>query len=114
MGKGLSPLQREILILAVRAGGLILVADILNSLWGPAGEDDSQPFSRGSVGAGDYGQIHSTLSRSLERLRLRGLTRTFKDVAGAVGTIIILTAFGRQVAHEIAEAEGEEEEAGPE
>lgn len=106
MGKGLSPLQREILILAGRAGGLILVADILNSLWGPAGENDSQPFSRRHVGEG-YDQIHASLSRSCERLRLRGLTRTFKDVTASPGTIISLTADGIAMAKEIMEAEEE-------
>ena len=114
MGKGLSFLQEQILILALHRGGMVSVADILNSLWEPAGENGTQTFSRSGVGPGDYGQIHSTLSRSVERLRLRGLTRTFKDVSGSVGTIIALTAFGRQVAQEIAEAEEEEEEAGPE
>ena len=117
MAKGLSFLQEQILILALRRGGLIFVADILSSLWPTAKRDDSQTFSRSNVGAGEYGQIHATLSRSIERPRLRGLTETYKNVAGGAGTIIALTAFGRQVAQKIAEAEGEEgeeEEAGPE
>lgn len=112
MGKGLSPLQKEILVLALHRGGMVSVGNILDSLWG-AGENDSQPFTRSNVGE-EYGQIHASLSRSCERLRLRGLTRTFKDVAGTAGTIVSLTTFGRQAAQEIAAAEREEEEAGPE
>lgn len=61
-----------------------------------------------------YNRAYASLSHSLERLRLRGLTEVFKNVTGGVGTIVALTAFGRQVAQEIAEAEEEEEEAGPE
>ena len=106
MAKGLSPLQEQILILAWRRGGMVSVADILNSLWGPAGENDSQPFTRRHVGEG-YDQIHASLSRSCERLRLRGLTRTFKDVAGTAGTIISLTADGIATAKEIMEEEEE-------
>ncbi len=113
MGKGLSFLQEQILILALHRGGMVSVADILNSLWEPTGEKGAH-FSRNTVGAGDYGQIHSTLSRSVERLCLRGLTRTYKDVAGTPGTVIALTSAGAEVAQEIAEAEGEEEETGPE
>jgi hypothetical protein len=41
------------------------------------------------------------------------MTETFKNVAGT-GTIIALTAFGKQAAQEIAEAEGAEEETGSE
>jgi len=113
MGRGLSYLQEQILTLAWRRGGMVSVADILNSLWPPAEGDSSQSFSRRNVGAGEYGQIHSSLSRSLERLRLRFMTETFKNVAGT-GTIIALTAFGKQAAQEIAEAEGAEEETGSE
>lgn len=114
MAKGLSFLQEQILILALRRGGLVFVGDILNSLWPTAGENGAQIFSRSNVGVEEYGQVHSSLSRSIERLRLRGLTRTYKDVTGAAGTIVSLTAFGRQAAQEIAAAEREEEEAGPE
>jgi hypothetical protein len=110
VGKGLSPLQMEILTLSWRRKGMVFVSDILSSLWPTAEGNGSQPFSRSNVGAEGYGQVHSSLSRSIERLRLRGLTRTFKDVAGTPGTIIALTAFGRQAAQEIAEAEREEEE----
>ena len=115
MGRGLSFLQEQILILGLASrGDGIRGRHFEFVVHERPGGNGSQPFSRSNVGAGDYGQIHATLSQILERLRLRGLTRTFKDVAGTPGTIIALTAFGRQVAQEIAEAEGEEEEAGPE
>lgn len=108
VGKGLSPLQKEILILAWDSGGMVSVADILNSLWEPAGENGAH-FSRNTVGAEGYDQVHACLSRSCERLRLRGLTRTFKDVAGTAGTIISLTGSGIATAKEIMEAEEEPE-----
>lgn len=108
MAKGLSFLQEQILILALRRGGLILVADILSSLWPTAEGDGSQPFSRRTAGSGEYGQIHATLSRSVERLRLRGLTKTYKDVTRAAGTIVGLSASGIAMAKGIMEAEESE------
>lgn len=109
MGKGLSYLQEQILILALRRGGMVFVGDILNSLWGPVGENDVQTFSLSNVEAGEYGQIHATLSRSVERLRLRGLTETYKNVTGGVGTIVALTADGIAMAKGIVEEEEEPE-----
>jgi hypothetical protein len=89
---------------------------ILEALWGwqaKSGKESGQVFDRASIGRAKYGQTHATLSCSLERLRQRGLIRIFKDVT-RYGTLAGLTTFGTQVAKELAEAEREEEEAGPE
>ncbi len=108
MGRGISELQAQILCFLLDNGEMLRVRDLLSQLWGPAGENGAH-FSRTTVGAEGYDQIHATLSRSCERLRLRGLTRTFKDVAGTAGTIISLTVDGVAMAKEIMEAEEEPE-----
>lgn len=98
MAKGLSVLQGQILILILQRGGMVFVADILKSMWGRGEEKIGQSFSRRTLGTERYGQIHASLSRSIERLRLRGLVRIFKDVAGGAGTIIALTGYGGKMA----------------
>jgi hypothetical protein len=106
MARGLSSLQINILGLLHHSRGMVRVADILRALWGwqakPGKEryDGGQVFTRSGIGAEEYDRIHATLSRSLERLRQRGLIRVFKDVTGA-GTVVGLTDGGTEVAREI-------------
>jgi hypothetical protein len=106
VGRGFSTIQIEIMGLLLHSRGMLRVADILKALWGwqakPGKErcDGGQVFTRSGIGAEEYDRAHATLSRSLERLRQRGLIRVFKDVTGA-GTAVILTVAGVEVAREI-------------
>ena len=105
MGRGLSKLQKDILHLAQDSQG-IRVRDILEKLWGWEGKPwkDGQVFDRASIGKREYNRGHAILSRTLERLRQRGLIRVFKDVT-SYGTMVGLTSAGSEIAQGIAEAE---------
>jgi hypothetical protein len=92
MAPGLSELQRQILVVAWSYGGAVLVANIIEVIKGPR-------FSREMVTPAEYEGTHVSISRSVERLRRRGLVRIFKDVTRAPGTLVYLTSEG------IAEAE---------
>jgi hypothetical protein len=113
MGRGLSQLQMGILRLALDRGGMVRVRDILEALWawkpkpGKEGHNGGPAFSRGSIGAEKYSRVHSTLSRTLARLRKRGLVQVYKS---EYGTAIGLTTAGEREAKEIF-WEGEEEAA---
>jgi hypothetical protein len=88
---GLSQLQRQILILAGDHGGAVLVAGLIEGIKGPG-------FSRETVTPPEYEKTHVSISRSLERLRMRGLLRIFKDVMRTPGTLVYLTDAGRSEA----------------
>jgi hypothetical protein len=97
MGKGLSGPQRQILILLWEEyGGAALVSQIIEAREGPN-------FSPAKVGKVKYNQTHSSLSRTLERLRQREMLRIFKEIIGNA-TAIILTDEGYEVARELSEA----------
>lgn len=98
MSRGLSTLQQEIISWAWNQGAAILVSEIISNLW-QARADFT--FSRDAVSPAEYEKTHITISRSIERLRRRGLTRTFKDVTGAPGTLVYLTDAGIEVAQEL-------------
>jgi DNA-binding transcriptional ArsR family regulator len=111
MGRGLSEWQMTILRLTLDCGGMLRVRDILEALWAwkpkpeKEGRNGGQVFSRGSIGAEKYSRVHSTLSRTLKRLRQRRLVEIFK---GKNSTLIALTTAGKTEAKEIY-WEGEEE-----
>ena len=104
MGRGLSLLQMGILRLTLDRGGMLRVRDILEArwLWKPqAGKeqyDGGQVFDRASIGAQEYSKAHSTLSRTLGRLRKRGLIQVYKS---KYGTAIGLTSAGEREAAQI-------------
>lgn len=108
MGRGLSKLQKDIVHLAQDAQG-IRVRDILEKLWGWEGKPwkDGQVFDRSSIGKREYNRGHSTLSRTLERLRQRGLIRVFKDIT-LYGTLVALTSAGSELARGMVKEEDTE------
>ena len=110
MGRGLGQQQRNLLVLLLRRGVLRTRA-ILGILWGWRGRiwRDGQVFARNDIGIKEYGVRYASLSRTLLSLRRRELIQVYKNVAGS-GTVIGLSAIGRQVAEEIAEEEGGEPE----
>jgi hypothetical protein len=96
MGRGLSGLMQKILVTIWQRKGIIFVSDLLLLLWGPELAGGRQPFSRNTVGADEYVKNHVVLSRSINRLRRRGLLRVFKDAGGGQGTIAALTSLGEE------------------
>ncbi len=105
MSRGLGVLQKGILRLLLNRGPLLRARVLLSQLLGWQGRPgDNQVFDRGSIGKEAYNSGHASLSRSLERMRRRGLVQVYKNVSG-YGRVVGLTTIGRQVAQEIAEEE---------
>lgn len=107
MGRGLSPLQRHILLLAhdnreagrSGQGPDIHTAEIIATVYGfpvPSGRDprDSrhQTFSREEIGTQAYGAAAAAVSRTLRRLEERGLLTRHTRAGGR------LTEAGHQTA----------------
>jgi hypothetical protein len=99
MGRGLGKLQSDILCLLLDKG-ILRVRVILSQLFGWRGKawKDGQIFSQAFIGEEEYRLRHASLSRSLERLRQRGLVEIFKS---GYGTAIGLTNAGRAEAQRI-------------
>jgi hypothetical protein len=55
-------------------------------------------FNRLTVGAEQYNRIYAAASRSIERLRLKGLIRLFKEIVGPPVILIFLTDDGIKMA----------------
>ena len=91
MGRGLSQLQRRILLLTLRER-FVLCKDLL-FLWGV------QPGA--VVDKGTYGAAHSALSRTLTRLWWRGLIEIWQNKLTHYGTGVTLTKMGRGLAQAI-------------
>lgn len=91
----LSFLQETILGLALEDGGHALLADIAEFWWRVRGGSGS--FSRADVGEKEYNRIYVSVSRSIERLRLKNLIRVFKEITGNM-TLILLTDSGLKMA----------------
>lgn len=94
MSRGLGQSQMRILDLLLEAGGALAMGAILSGL-----------FDQASIGVGtkEYNRIHSSLSRSLGALRIRGLVQTYKgvSVAGHATVIAAITTEGKKVAEGI-------------
>ena len=99
MGKGIGQAQIRILGLLQEAGGALAMAGLLAALF-----DQVNPGAR------------SSLSRSIKALRDRGLVRRYRRVVVGwhAAVIVALTGAGVTMAQQLADAEGEEEEAGQE
>ena len=99
MGKGISDLQRWILLLC-QEEGFLSTQEIL-SAW-----RDWEPVQWGSrkaaVGASEYNAAHSSLSRTISRLWQRGLVVIWKNLTGSA-TGITLTQEGKAMAKAISE-----------
>jgi hypothetical protein len=105
MGKGISFLQEQILGWAWEVGGSVLMTDIVQSWWRL--RDGSGPFNRPIVGEREYNQVYASISRSIERLRLRGLIRVFKETTGPPVILVFLTDAGVEVAQRLEQTQGE-------
>jgi DNA-binding MarR family transcriptional regulator len=97
MGRGLSQLQRQILLLALRKK-FVLCQDLL-FLWGvhPGAISDK----------GKYAAAHSSLSRALTRLWWRGLVEYWQNKITRYRTAVTLTEKGKVLAQVISEEEAE-------
>jgi DNA-binding MarR family transcriptional regulator len=97
MGRGLSKLQRQILLLALREG--FATCQNLLTLWGV------QP---GAISDRDrYAAAHSSLSRALTRLWWRGLIEYWRTLSH-YRTAVTLTDEGKALAEAILEDEAKD------
>jgi hypothetical protein len=98
--RGLSHLQKTILLFISDQGGFASSREILSRVWGPS----LRPEETG------YASAHASLSRSLSRLWQRGLIDIFKKLSGSgtstSATIIGLTPTGKEMARFIVEKSG--------
>jgi hypothetical protein len=99
MGRGLSQLQKRILLLTLRKG-FATCQEILLDLWGvqPGAVSDK----------GRYAAAHSALSRSLTRVWQRGLIEYWQNKLSHYRTGVTLTDEGKLLAQAIL-AEDQEE-----
>jgi hypothetical protein len=97
MARGLSLVQKRILLLALRER-FVLCQDLL-TMWGV------QPGT--VVDKAKYGSAHSALSRSPTRLFWRGLIEYWQDKLNRCRTAISLTSTGKSMAESIILEESE-------
>jgi hypothetical protein len=101
MARGISELQKIILIFVMARGGFVSSQEIISHVWG---------LSLSPEEAG-YDSAHASLSRSLSRLFARRLVDIFKKIPGAAtgtcATIVGLTPDGEELGRYLAEAEKE-------
>jgi len=101
MARGISDLQKTILLFAIAQGGFVSSQAIIQHVWGPSLTPDEPK----------YRSAHSSLSRSLGRLFARRLFDIFKKIPGAAtgtcATIVGLTPDGEELGRYLAEAEKE-------
>ncbi len=101
MGRGISDLQRWILLLCLE-GGFLSTQEIL-SAW-----RDWEPVEWGSkmaaVGESEYNAAHASLSRTISRLWQRGLVMIWKNLTNSA-TGITLTDAGKTMAQAISDDE---------
>jgi len=87
---GISDLQKTILLFIKSSGRFASSPEIISHVWGIGLVPEEPLYKRG----------HSSLSRSLNRLRARGLVDLYKKVPGAVTgspvTIVGLTPYGAE------------------
>lgn len=102
MSRGISDLQKGILLLGLQKG-FLLTQDILCWWWG------WEPAEWGAKNAGShqYNAAHASLSRSLDRLWRRGLVTIWKSITGSA-TGVTLTSHGQELAEAISEEEAED------
>jgi len=104
MSRGLSALQREILLFCLEKG-FVSSQEILFA-W-----REWKPAERGSkmatVGAGEYNAGHASLSRTISRLWRRGLVVIWKNLTNSA-TGITLTDAGKALAQAISDEETED------
>lgn len=99
MGRGLSQVQKRILLLTLREK-FATCQEILSDLWGV------QP---GAVfDKGKYGAAHAALSRSLTRLWWRGLIEYWQNKLSHYRTAVTLTDEGKLLAQAISEEEADD------
>ena len=104
MSRGISDLQREILLLCLEKG-FLLTQDILCSWWG--WEPAEWGSKKATIGESEYNAAHASLSGSLTRLWAKGIITIWKTLTGSA-TGVSLTPSGEAMAHAIlAEAEAE-------
>jgi hypothetical protein len=100
MGRGLGDLQKGILSLLLARGPLLRVRVLLSQLldW-PGIPGDSRVFDRVTIGE-KYNSGYATMSRSLERLRRRGMVQVYRNIRG-VGRVAGLTRLGIEMARNL-------------
>jgi hypothetical protein len=102
MARGISDLQKTILLFVMARGGFVSSQEIISYMWGPS-LTPKEP---------EYGSAHSSLSRSLSRLFARRLVDIFKKIPGAAtgtcATIVGLTPDGEDLGRYLADAEREQ------
>ncbi len=101
MGRGISDLQRWILLLCLE-NGFLSIQEIL-SAW-----RDWEPAQWGSkeaaIGESEYNAAHSSLSRTISRLWQRGLVVIWKNLTNSA-TGVTLTDAGKALAQAISDEE---------
>jgi len=99
MARGISVLQKTILLFIMAQGGFVSFRAIISHVWGPSLAPEET----------EYDSIYSSLSRSLSRLFARHLVDIFKKIPGAAtgtcATVVGLTPEGKELACYLAEAE---------
>jgi hypothetical protein len=100
MARGLSTLQKTILLFTLAGGGFASSQAIIRHVWGPSLTPDEP----------EYDSAHASLSRSLSRLWSRCLVDIYKKIHGAAtgtcSTVIGLTPAGKELARYLVEEEG--------
>ena len=101
MARGLSTLQKTILLFVMARGGFVSSQEIISHVWG-------LPLRPEEPG---YEAAHASLSRSCSRLFARRLVDIFKKIPGAAtgtcATIVGLTPDGVELGRYFVEAEGD-------
>jgi hypothetical protein len=104
MGRGISDLQRWILLLCLE-NGFVSTKEILSAWrdWEPA----QWGTKKIAIGKSEYNAAHASLSRSLDRLWRRDLVIIWKSITNSA-TGISLTPQGQTLAQAISEEESED------
>jgi len=97
MSRGISDLQREILLLCLEKG-FLSCQEILCRVWG--WEPQEWGFRKATIGESEYNVAHASLSRSITRLWAKNLVIIWKNLTNSA-TRITLTPEGETLAQAI-------------
>ena len=97
MGRGISDLQRDILLLLIK-NKFLSFQEMLGLVWG--WEPAEWGSKKAAIGEAQYNAAYASMSRTLDRLWRRGLVKIWKNITGP-GTGVSLTAQGQALASSI-------------